>query len=103
MKLASNTMFKNHLAYMCPGCNDMHVLRVAGEGQPRWQWNGSLEKPTLTPSVLRAGSCHSFINDGRVQFLQDCAHSLAGQTVELPEWPAHWDDNEALACNDGAA
>lgn len=30
--------------------------------------------------------CHSFVTDGRIQFLGDCTHPLAGQTVDLPEW-----------------
>jgi hypothetical protein len=25
------------------------------------------------------------VNDGKIQFLGDCHHKLAGQTVELPE------------------
>lgn len=29
--------------------------------------------------------CHSFITDGRIQFLDDCTHALRGQTVDLPE------------------
>ncbi len=29
--------------------------------------------------------CHSFVRDGRVEFLSDCTHALAGQTVDLPE------------------
>ena len=32
-------------------------------------------------------ACHSFVVDGRMQFLGDCTHSLAGQTVPIPEWP----------------
>ncbi len=28
--------------------------------------------------------CHFFVTDGRIQFLTDCTHPLAGQTVELP-------------------
>ncbi len=28
--------------------------------------------------------CHLFIRDGRVQYLADCTHALAGQTIELP-------------------
>lgn len=24
--------------------------------------------------------------DGRIQFLNDCTHALAGQTVDLPDW-----------------
>lgn len=30
--------------------------------------------------------CHSFVIDGRIQFLEDCTHGLAGQTVNLPDW-----------------
>jgi hypothetical protein len=30
--------------------------------------------------------CHSFVTDGRIQFLSDCTHALAGQTVDLPDW-----------------
>lgn len=30
--------------------------------------------------------CHSFVTDGRIQFLGDCTHALAGQTVDLPEF-----------------
>lgn len=33
-----------------------------------------------------ATRCHSFVTDGRIQFLGDCTHELAGQTVDLPEW-----------------
>ena len=29
--------------------------------------------------------CHSFVTDGRIQFLGDCTHALAGQTVDLPD------------------
>lgn len=31
--------------------------------------------------------CHSFVTDGRIQFLADSNHALAGQTVEIPDWP----------------
>lgn len=27
--------------------------------------------------------CHSFVRDGRIEFLSDCTHALAGQTVPL--------------------
>lgn len=35
------------------------------------------------------GNCHSFIRSGQWQFLADCAHKLAGQTVPMvpvPDW-----------------
>lgn len=34
--------------------------------------------------------CHSFVTDGRIQYLGDCTHSLANQTVDLPDWEAAW-------------
>ncbi|MEN6538912.1 MAG: DUF6527 family protein [Mizugakiibacter sp.] len=67
-------------------------------GRPHWTFNGDLERPTFGPSINSrwkrwAGHdqpsiecvCHSFIRDGRIQFLNDCTHALAGQTVDLPE------------------
>lgn len=76
------------LAFRCPGCKEEHTLN-----DKTWKWNGSLEKPTLAPSYLihRAGHpeerrCHSFITDGKIQFLDDCHHELKGQTVDLPDW-----------------
>lgn len=36
----------------------------------------------LAPKV-----CHSFVVDGQMQFLSDCTHALAGQTVPIPPWP----------------
>lgn len=37
---------------------------------------------------FRCYICHSFVTDGKIQFLSDCTHELAGQTVELPDWPS---------------
>lgn len=27
--------------------------------------------------------CHSFVRNGKIEFLSDCTHELAGKTVEL--------------------
>jgi hypothetical protein len=27
--------------------------------------------------------CHSFVTDGKIQYLSDCTHKLAGQTIDL--------------------
>jgi hypothetical protein len=81
--------------FWCPGC-DMHhgvYIRVwRPGGNPVWTFNGNLEKPTFTPSILvtmpiegeKPKICHSFVTDGRIQFLGDCTHALAGKTVDLP-------------------
>lgn len=40
------------LTWWCPGCNGPHqIAHGAGDG-PRWGWNGDVERPTFTPSVL---------------------------------------------------
>lgn len=98
--------------FACPGCTASDFVRhhqvhvaIAGEQEsphvtnaPHWGFNGSLDSPTFTPSVLASHPieddndkivgryvCHSFVTDGRIQYLSDCSHGLAGQTVELPE------------------
>lgn len=87
------------LGFRCPGCASTHYIQHGAEDGANWSWNGNLEKPTFTPSVLvtypgkDAGQdgappavCHSFVTDGRIQYLGDCTHVLAGQTVDLPPW-----------------
>ena len=68
----------------CPGCKTHHVF------DSRWKFNGDYEKPTFNPSMLVNQNdpktrCHSFVRDGKIQFLSDCAHELKNQTVELPD------------------
>jgi hypothetical protein len=84
----------------CPGCDHAAAIPVAGEDGtlpaegPHWTWNGDLVRPTFQPSILQheSGSipcCHSYVTDGQWQFLGDCTHQLAGQTVgmvPLPDW-----------------
>jgi len=80
--------------FTCPGCKHTHLLPVGvgdGHTHARWEFNGDLEAPTFSPSILaqwenRKGKrvCHSFVKAGQIQFLNDCTHELAGQTVPLP-------------------
>lgn len=99
---------KEYWWFDCPGCGARH--KVDG----RWSFNGDVDKPTFRPSFLAStghyvnngakgncwcdyeertgeespfecGRCHSFVTDGKIQFLNDSTHDLAGQTVELPE------------------
>jgi hypothetical protein len=97
------------MAFWCPGCKEAHHIKPS-----IWTWDGNAERPTFSPSVLvrsghfagpgycwctynaahpdepapfKCGVCHSFVRDGQIQFLADCTHALAGQTVPLPPWP----------------
>jgi hypothetical protein len=75
------------LLFHCPGCNEEHSV-----SEQVHTWNGSLDLPTFSPSLLwtydgadRKVVCHSYVAAGRIQFLNDCTHKLAGQTADLPE------------------
>jgi len=77
----------------CPGCEVNHgVIVSGGRPGPQWEWNGSKTAPTFSPSILvrwtfgperTPKTCHSFIRGGQWQFLSDCTHKLAGQTVPM--------------------
>lgn len=79
--------------FWCPGCNKSHAVSVNSDRPTRdWKFNNDSENPTLNPSVLFTSKCqgircHSFIKDGMIQFLSDCTHGLANQTVPLPDYP----------------
>lgn len=77
---------------------------------PKWTWNEDREKPTIRASILVKHTknppgdpdtwkfvnnkavdckhivCHSFITDGKIQFMPDSNHELSGQTVDLEDW-----------------
>lgn len=38
------------LTYYCQGCESAHTIKTKGNGA--WGWNGDVEKPVFTPSVL---------------------------------------------------
>ena len=97
------------IAFWCPGCKQAHHVTV--HESRGWSFNGDGDRPTFSPSVMVRGTapitddehrrimagenftptprvCHSFLRDGRIQFLGDSTHALSGQTVDLPDWPS---------------
>ena len=104
------------LHFWCPGCTEAHSISIA-DGRGGWTVDvADPERPTFSPSVLvRSGHyakdappgncwcdfearqgyapgfkcfrCHSFVRAGRIEFLGDCTHHLAGKTVDLPAFP----------------
>ena len=86
---------KGIYAFWCEGCQCSHFIAVADNDQnfPVWSFNGDMEKPTVSPSILVKSTdngvptvCHSFIRNGKIQYLSDCTHKLAGQTVDLRDF-----------------
>jgi hypothetical protein len=75
------------LIFFCPGCKTTHGVKLGRNG---WLWNDDVNKPTFTPSLLSTAQgirCHLFVREGRLEFLGDCSHKLAGKTVDIPDWP----------------
>ena len=83
--------------FYCPGCKYDHGFHTkphknhAGRPGPVWTFNGDVDKPTFSPSLLVNGStpekrCHLFLRDGKIQYCSDSYHELAGKTVECPDW-----------------
>jgi hypothetical protein len=88
--------------FYCEGCEQCHGVN------DRWTFNGGMDSPTFSPSILVTGTqpitdeqhdlimsgvhveprplvCHSFVTDGKIHYLNDCTHKLAGQTVLLKD------------------
>lgn len=104
----------NRVAFWCPGCKEHHQIPILPASNA-WGFNGNYDKPTFSPSVLvtsghyvpgynsdkcwctwnkehpaqpapcKCYRCHSFVRDGKIQYLSDCTHELAGQTVDMRE------------------
>jgi len=87
----------------------------------RWEYNGDPLKPSFSPSMLvrtghfvpghetkecwcsyeerfgepapfGCGICHYFLKNGRIEYLTDSTHKLAGMRVALVEIPARFKD-----------
>lgn len=96
---------EGHFMMHCPGCNMLHGIYSKEYKTPlgltlgKWRFNGDMEKPTFSPSLLVTSPsasgqerrvCHSFIRDGQWQFLNDCTHELAGKTVPMVPVGYEW-------------
>lgn len=71
--------------FFCPGCKDVHQITDS--------WGVDAETLTVEHSILvNAGrgnpavpKCHSFIRNGRIEYLVDCDHEKAGIVVDMVE------------------
>lgn len=100
----------NGYCHWCPGCDEAHAINTDAPNSvgAKWSFDGNVDKPTFSPSVnIKTNTpdmgakyqpnactsvCHYFVKAGEIQFLGDCTHALAGQTVPLPPLPEHLQD-----------
>lgn len=76
-----------HIVY-CPACRMGHEFEAV-----LWTYNGDEGKPTFTPDQVHIEygeegvrrRCHFRVTKGRIEYLPDCSHLMAGMTVDLPE------------------
>ena len=109
----------------CGDVHTIHTARSGAQHPRCWEFNSDIDNPTVSPSLLvRSGHyinewkiercwceykkehpeetglptcyrCHSFIREGKIQFLSDCSHELKGQTVIIPDFETlhpNWTD-----------
>lgn len=79
--------------FWCPGCQELHAYG------PTWTFNGDLDKPTFTPSLLvryleisgpnKGKRCHLYLTNGIIKYLSDCTHSLRSTDVPLEDSSNH--------------
>ena len=77
--------------YFCKGCGYEHAFALKVDGGHH-DFNMDLDNPTVSPSLVHDFTpdhkhrCHSFIKNGKIQYLSDCAHELRGKTIDLPDY-----------------
>jgi hypothetical protein len=106
------TLEGNMVAFYCPGCGESHaidrtrwtvdiesetispsVLLHENWRMPKdWDYekapkdeNGELLKQENGKilGAIKSYRCHSFVRNGKIQYLNDCTHELAGKTVDM--------------------
>jgi hypothetical protein len=86
------------IAHWCPACASLHDFAVEEpfRNGARWTFDGNQDSPAFAPSMNiswgpnsrgQTSRCHYFLTGGQLQYLSDCTHRLAGQTVPLPDIP----------------
>lgn len=115
------TEMGRYLYHYCPACDELHqyVVDRKDGNRPAWGFNGDLNKPSFTPSMLIrsghyasgqketaetcylcngddeslrdiCGICHYFVTQGKIQYCGDCTHDHKDKIVDLPAIPARY-------------
>ena len=110
-RVVSHTDETKELGYSfhCRGCGSFHMFytqphkggkykdgKWAAADGPVWTFNGDVDNPTFSPSLLIYEGrhpngdlghprCHLFVKSGQIQYLGDCGHKLAAQTVDMED------------------
>ena len=81
-------------SFFCPGCGHAHAYFTTGE--KTWSFDGNTEVPSFNPSLKlecpdhgdpKQRLCHLNLVAGKLHYDRQCTHDLAGQVVDLPDYP----------------
>jgi hypothetical protein len=84
-----NNLEDGNKSFWCPGCERYH-----GIDPKKWKITVVEGLPTVQPSILgeyynwkykKEIRCHSYIKNGKIQYLGDCGHNLKNRTVNMKE------------------
>ena len=88
--------------HWCPACGDQHLFytQVKTKSGALWSFDNNFEQPTFTPSMVITypavkwndkefpeRRCHYILRHGKIVYLGDSTHHLAGRTIDLPDFP----------------
>lgn len=65
----------------CPGCRAAHSISFSGDLTPRWTFDGNMERPTISPSILAYDSAHLCDPPEHHEVCED--HETCGRTGHL--------------------
>ena len=103
-KLSSKLGLHNGcLIHYCPGCENIHKIPVFGDYSTLWQMEGTVNSPTVSPSVKHQYSkevdgnivifvqCHYILTKGLLNFgTNDNPHKYNNQVILLPDIPEQY-------------
>lgn len=85
---------ERNVYFWCPGCKSLHFVSIDRPGWSSWDWNGSYESPTFTPSIMviyglgkNENRCHLFVRNGNLEYLADSVHRYRAQIIKMVPIP----------------
>lgn len=96
------------ISHWCPACEEVHVFTLHNSNGPHWSWDGNVDAPSFTPSMLirvntpdlphyqpnaASSVCHYILTAGIINYCADSTHAMSGQSVPLPDLPTHMKDD----------
>jgi hypothetical protein len=80
------------IEHWCPGCCAVHSIDIHALSQNGrvMGWDGDMRNPTIAEPVrhlVERGTCDYILRGGRLIFMNNCWHPLAGQQRTLEEFP----------------